>query len=230
VTTPPRPGDEAREPGQQSSDESVSDAEIQQQPGFPREEMSRLIRHLPAYARLAWALARDPRLSKARRAVVMAGAAYVLSPIDAIPGIVPVLGQLDDIAIALAVIRVALDGLKPEVRAQKLSAAGLSEQDLADDIAATKSMVVWLGRSGLRGGKRLVSAVTATGGRIGGRLRNVGGQLGGQVTSRVPGLREAGDRIGGDVRDRLPGLREAGDRIGGDVRDRLPGLRRRSGR
>jgi len=159
---------------------------LDQQPGFPREEMARLVRHLPAYARLAWALARDPRLSKARRAVVIAGAAYVLSPIDAIPGIVPVLGQLDDIAIALGVIRVALDGLKPEFRAQRLAQAGLTEQDLADDIAATRQTVVWLGREGARAGRRLLSTAADTTGRAGERARSVGADLAAQVGGQVP--------------------------------------------
>src|SRR5215216_3326312 len=96
---------------------------------FPRDAFGALIRRLPSYARLAWMLARDPRLSKARRAAVLAGAAYVLSPVDLIPGIIPVVGQLDDIAIALGVIRLALNGLKPEFRAQTLAAAHLSQED-----------------------------------------------------------------------------------------------------
>jgi uncharacterized membrane protein YkvA (DUF1232 family) len=181
----------------------MTDRPIEQQPGFPREEMARLVRHLPAYARLAWALARDPRLSKARRAVVVAGAAYVFSPIDAVPGIVPVLGQLDDIAIALAVIRVALDGLKPEVRVQKLAAVGLSEQDLADDIAATKSTIAWLARSGVRAGRRLLGAATDTGARVGGSARAVGGELADQVSERVPVVTRRARELGQGLRRRL---------------------------
>jgi uncharacterized membrane protein YkvA (DUF1232 family) len=185
-------------PGTEPASES-----IEQQPGFPREEMTRLVRHLPAYARLAWALARDPRLSKARRAVVVAGAAYVLSPIDAIPGIVPVLGQLDDIAIALGVIRVALDGLKPEVRAQRLAEAGLSQQDLADDIAATKATVGWLARSGIRAGRRVLGAAAQTGSRVGERARQVGGGLAEQAGQRAPELGRHVGRLGQGLRRRI---------------------------
>jgi uncharacterized membrane protein YkvA (DUF1232 family) len=141
---------------------------------FPREELTAVVRRLPAYGRLAWALARDPRLSKARRAVVLAGAAYVISPIDLIPGVVPVLGQLDDLAIALGVIRVALDGLKPEYRAQRLAEARLTEADLAADIQATKALAGWLGRSGLRAGQRLASGAVDAGGRTIAAAREAG--------------------------------------------------------
>jgi uncharacterized membrane protein YkvA (DUF1232 family) len=123
---------------------------------FPRDEVTALLRRLPKYGRLAWALARDPRLSRARRAAVLAGAAYVLSPIDFVPGIIPVVGQLDDMLVALGVIRLALGGLKPEVRAERLAAAGLTQGELDGDIRTTGAVAGWLGRSGFRLGRRAV--------------------------------------------------------------------------
>ncbi len=122
---------------------------------FPREEFGTLIRHMPNYARLAWALAKDPRLSKARRAAVLAGAAYVLSPIDLVPGIIPVVGQLDDVLIALGVIRLALNGLKPEFRYEVLTKAGLTGADLEDDFRATTHIAGWIARSGIRLGEKV---------------------------------------------------------------------------
>lgn len=117
---------------------------------FPMEALGAMVRRMPSYARLAWALARDPHLSRARRAAVLAGAAYVLSPIDLVPGIIPVVGQLDDVLIALGVIRFALNGLKPEFRAQRLYAAGLAQADLDADLRATGAIAGWLARSGVR--------------------------------------------------------------------------------
>ncbi len=114
-----------------------------------------MVRHLPSYARLAWALARDPHLSRARRAAVLAGAAYVISPIDFVPGIIPVVGQLDDMLIALGVIKLALNGLKPEFRAQRLAAAGLTQRDLDADLRTTGAIAGWLARSSVRIGVRV---------------------------------------------------------------------------
>jgi uncharacterized membrane protein YkvA (DUF1232 family) len=80
----------------------------------------------------------------------MAAAAYVVSPIDLLPGIIPVVGQLDDLLIALTAIRLALAGLSPEVRAKSLAAAGLSDADLAADLRTTGALAKWLARSGVR--------------------------------------------------------------------------------
>jgi len=126
---------------------------------FPREEFGTLIRHMPNYAKLAWALAKDPRLSMARRAAVLAGAAYVLSPIDLVPGIIPVVGQLDDILVALGVIRLALNGLKPEFRHEVLANAGLTGADIDSDFRATTHVATWIARSGIRLGEKLGSGI-----------------------------------------------------------------------
>jgi len=144
---------------------------------FPRDELARLIRRLPGYGRLAWALARDPRISRARRAAVLAAAAYVISPIDLIPGIIPVAGQLDDLLIALGAIRLALDGLKPEWRAQQLAAAGLTQLDLDADFETAKSLAAWMVRSGVRVGRHVITTAVEVGGRVGSRAIDAGRDL-----------------------------------------------------
>lgn len=144
---------------------------------FPKEEFSALLHRLPAYGRLAWALARDPRLSRVRRAAVLAAAGYVLSPIDLIPGIVPVLGQLDDLFVALAAIRLALDGLKPEFRAERLAAAGLTQSDLDADLRATGRITVWIGRTGLRIGAEIATTTLSVTTKVGRRLLENGRSL-----------------------------------------------------
>jgi uncharacterized membrane protein YkvA (DUF1232 family) len=141
---------------------------------FPREEFGALVRRLPRYGRLALALAGDSRLSRVRRAAVLAAAGYVISPIDVIPGIIPVLGQLDDLLIALAAIRLALDGLKPEWRAEKLAAAGLTQLDLEADTRTTGHIAGWLARSGFRLGETVAVGALRTGAEVGRRLIGVG--------------------------------------------------------
>jgi uncharacterized membrane protein YkvA (DUF1232 family) len=142
--------------------------------GFPREEFGGLVRRLPRYGRLAWALARDPRLSRVRRAAVLAAAADVVSPIDLVPGIIPVAGQLDDLLVALAAIRIALDGLRPDARAERLASVGLSQAELEADLRTTGSITAWLARSGVRVGRQVASAAVQTGWVIGGRLLQAG--------------------------------------------------------
>jgi uncharacterized membrane protein YkvA (DUF1232 family) len=129
---------------------------------FPRERFIALVRRLPAYARLAWRLSRDPRLSRGRRTAVAAAAAYLISPIDLVPGIIPVAGQLDDAAVALLGLRFALRGLPAADREAHLDASGLAAADLDHDLGTVRLGAAWMlrrgGRIGLRAGRGLVRA------------------------------------------------------------------------
>jgi uncharacterized membrane protein YkvA (DUF1232 family) len=54
-----------------------------------------------AELRLAWRLMREPRVPRLAKAVPMLALLYVLSPVDFIPDILPVLGQIDDLGILI---------------------------------------------------------------------------------------------------------------------------------
>lgn len=60
-----------------------------------------ILRHLPNFVRLYWRLFRDPRVSLLAKGVLIAAAAYLALPVDLVPDLVPVLGQLDDIAVLI---------------------------------------------------------------------------------------------------------------------------------
>jgi uncharacterized membrane protein YkvA (DUF1232 family) len=126
---------------------------------FPTARFGELVRRMPAYARLAWRLGRDPRLARGRRAAVLGAAAYLASPIDLVPGIIPLAGQLDDAAVALLGLRFALHGLSPADQAAHLAAADLDARHLDEDLATVRMGAGWLarwgGRLALRGGRAL---------------------------------------------------------------------------
>lgn len=65
----------------------------------------------------------------------MAGAGYVLSPIDLIPGFIPVIGQLDDAAVLLLSLRATLRLAPVEAAEAHLGATGLSWDQIDDDLA-----------------------------------------------------------------------------------------------
>jgi uncharacterized membrane protein YkvA (DUF1232 family) len=124
---------------------------------FPTARFGALVRRFPAYARLAWRLARDRRMGGTRRAAVFGAAAYLASPIDLVPGIIPVVGQLDDAAVALMGLRYALGGLPDPERKAHLDAVGLVAEDLDRDLATVWTGAGWIARRGgrlaLRGGR-----------------------------------------------------------------------------
>ena len=135
--------------------------------GFPRERFTALVRRFPNYARLAWRLARDDRLTRARQAALLAGAAYLVSPIDLVPGIIPVAGQLDDAVVVLLAIRHALTGLPPAERDAALADAGLDARALDDDLRTIMATYAWMGRQGARFAWRISRAVAGASARLG---------------------------------------------------------------
>jgi uncharacterized membrane protein YkvA (DUF1232 family) len=142
---------------------------------FPMARFGALVRRLPRYLRLAWRLGRDERLSGGRRAAVVGAAAYLASPIDLVPGIIPFAGQLDDAAVALLSLRFALRGLPPAARQAHLEATGIAAGDIDHDLHTVRLGAAWLlrrgGRLGLRMG-RAVGRLAARGARRAlGRLR-----------------------------------------------------------
>jgi uncharacterized membrane protein YkvA (DUF1232 family) len=144
---------------------------------FPSEAFGALLKRVPRYGRLALALGGDPSIAKARRAAVLAGAAYLISPIDLVPGIIPVLGQLDDLLVVMLALKVALDGLEPARRRRHLVAVGLTEDDLAADVRTIGSTTAWVGRRGVRIGAH----AAAVGARAAGRATLAAGRLGGSA-------------------------------------------------
>jgi len=137
---------------------------------FPRERFTALLGRLPRYGKLAWRLGRSDRLSTSRRAALLAGAAYLASPIDLVPGIIPVAGQLDDAAAVLFALKVALAGLPPSERRDALADAGLAEADLSADLRTIGATYAWLGRTGGRLAWRGSRAVARATGRLGARF------------------------------------------------------------
>ena len=133
---------------------------------FPREPVAAMVRRLPAYLRLTWRLAREPLLSRARRAAIIGAAGYLASPVDLVPGVIPIVGQLDDLAVALAAIRIALSGLSPERRRLHLEAVGLTDADLTADLRAVGATTAWILRAGLRATARVA--------KVGGRAAVAG--------------------------------------------------------
>ena len=61
-----------------------------------------MLRHLPNFARLYWRLFRDRRVSILPKALLVLTLVYVLSPFDVIPDFLPVIGEMDDVAVVLS--------------------------------------------------------------------------------------------------------------------------------
>ena len=67
------------------------------------------IRLIPKYLRLLVGLMGDSRVSRLDRGLVIAAAAYILSPFDFIPDFIPFLGQADDIFFVVIALQHLID-------------------------------------------------------------------------------------------------------------------------
>lgn len=102
--------------------------------------MGRLLLRLRAswrHLRVAWYAWRDPKLPLAGRLMLTAIVIYVVSPIDLMPDVVPVLGWLDDLTLIGLVLPLLLRLLPGEVLAQarQQAAASDSSAENLDDIS-----------------------------------------------------------------------------------------------
>ena len=88
---------------------------------------------------------RDARVPWYAKAVAVAVAAYALSPIDLIPDVIPILGQVDDLLIVPAGI--FLD--PPEIMAEHRAAAFQAESQPSSRAAAAVIIAIWIAAAAL---------------------------------------------------------------------------------
>jgi uncharacterized membrane protein YkvA (DUF1232 family) len=143
----------------------------------PLADLPGIIGRLPRYLVLGRELLRDPRVSRRRKVALAGGIAYVASPIDLVPGIIPVAGQLDDLAALLLSLGYALRGCPADARATHLQTARLDAADLDRDMAAVRKAGGWiagraahgtvrLGKATVKGTGRLIALGARTAGRL----------------------------------------------------------------
>lgn len=71
--------------------------------------------HLPDFIRLYWRLFRDLRVPILAKAFLIATLAYVVWPLDLIPEYIPVIGEVDDLAVVLSGLWLFIRLCPPEV-------------------------------------------------------------------------------------------------------------------
>ena len=100
-----------------------------------------VVKRLPAYVRLAASMARDADVPKPVKGILAAGGAYVVSPVDLVPGIIPVAGQLDDVYILLTALQQGVKRTPADVADRHLIKAGIGREDIDADLRAVRDLV-----------------------------------------------------------------------------------------
>src|SRR5258708_8474904 len=96
---------------------------------------------VPRHGKLAYCLLRDPRVPAVPKAALLAALGFIVSPID-FPAWVPVLGELDMLALGVLAVKTFIEACPEEVRREHEQAleAGESvfDRDLRDTVAAAR--------------------------------------------------------------------------------------------
>jgi uncharacterized membrane protein YkvA (DUF1232 family) len=104
-------------------------------------EVVDLIRRLPTYIRLVWALFRDRRVPAQQKLILAGIGAYVFLPIDLIPDFVPVLGQLDDLAVVLLGLDLFIRTAPEDIVEEHLAKISQDKDQLRRDIAMAERLL-----------------------------------------------------------------------------------------
>jgi len=152
-----------------------------------KETLGHLIRRSPRYGRLALRLLRDRRITPRQKAPLVAAVGYGISPIDLVPGIVPLLGQLDDLIVLLGGLRLTLEQVPPSIGNEHLLAVGLTKGDIDADFAATLRASRKIVVKGAQGAARAVDRGARFSFKLArSGLRNVRQRSGDLPTARQP--------------------------------------------
>jgi uncharacterized membrane protein YkvA (DUF1232 family) len=117
----------------------------------PAQALKALAMRLPAYLKLAWSLGRDPAVPRGQKVWLLVAGLYNLSPLDPIPGVIPVLGQLDDYAVFLLALRRTLSASPQAVARAHLERQGLTAAQLQADLEEIQRIGRAVGKQALRG-------------------------------------------------------------------------------
>jgi uncharacterized membrane protein YkvA (DUF1232 family) len=99
------------------------------------------------YGRLIVELARDPRVPWSRKAILGLAAAYVISPIDLIPDVIPLVSRLDDVMVTVIALDIFLEGVPRELMIEKMYTLGIDGRELERDMEAVRRLLPWPIRS-----------------------------------------------------------------------------------
>jgi uncharacterized membrane protein YkvA (DUF1232 family) len=137
----------------------------------PMIRLAGTVARLPRYMNLAQGLARDPAIGTGHKAALGLGLGYAVLPFDLLPGIIPVIGQLDDLAAVLLGIRHTLEAAPPAIAAAHLERVGLKRTAIDDDLRTVAVATIWLVSGAASLGARAVRCPARLLGGLVGRVR-----------------------------------------------------------
>jgi uncharacterized membrane protein YkvA (DUF1232 family) len=96
---------------------------------------------MPRHGKLAYCLLRDDRIPRAPKAVLLGALGIIVSPLD-FPAWIPVLGELDMLALAILAVETFIEACPEEIRREHQvaldSRTSIWDRDVRDTTAAAR--------------------------------------------------------------------------------------------
>ena len=96
---------------------------------------------MPRHGKLAYCLLRDERVPAAPKALLLGALGVILSPID-LPAWIPVLGELDMLALAILAVQTFIEACPEDIRHEHEAALqarqSIWDRDVRDTVAVTR--------------------------------------------------------------------------------------------
>lgn len=96
---------------------------------------------VPKHGKLAYCLLRDDRVPRAPKAVLLAALAVIVSPID-LPAWIPLVGELDMLALAILAVQTFIEACPEEIRREHEAAldakTSVFDRDFSDTLSALR--------------------------------------------------------------------------------------------
>ncbi|MFV2062375.1 MAG: YkvA family protein [Chloroflexota bacterium] len=112
----------------------------------------------PIYGRLILELVADPRVPWSRKAILGIAAAYVISPIDLIPDLIPFVSRVDDVMVTIIALDLFFEGVPSKVMIEKMYTLGIDGRELERDMEAARRFLPLPFRSAARRLPALIEA------------------------------------------------------------------------
>ncbi|MBV4420280.1 DUF1232 domain-containing protein [Clostridium tyrobutyricum] len=78
-------------------------------------KLAEYVMFMPDIVILFWRLFKDKRVSPKIKIVLVNAILYIISPVDLIPGFIPIIGQMDDVAVAFFALNYIIDKVPKEI-------------------------------------------------------------------------------------------------------------------
>lgn len=112
--------------------------------GLPLGKLRTILLEVPNQGKLAYSLLRDPRVPLAPKIALLGALGVIVSPID-LPAWIPLVGELDILALGLLAVKVFVDACPEDLTREHREALKRGQSLFDDDVrwAGSRALRIW---------------------------------------------------------------------------------------